>query len=356
MMMENKVYIRSTGIISPQANFGKKEDFALASEYTGSSLHCIEPDYKSILDPKLIRRMSRIIRMGAAAALECMVHSEVQQPDGIITGTAYGCVEDTVSFLTKMVENKEELLTPTAFIQSTHNTVGSQIALLLKCHQYNNTFVQRGFSFEHALMDALLLLNENEAKTILVGGIDELNETSEAILKRFGLYRTNQNNLQLLTTSGKGSMAGEGASFFLLSSESSSGNIACLDDLKMLFDPNEETDVVQWIHYCLSENNLTWEQIDLVITGRNGNQQGDLIYDKLEFSIAKKTRFAYFKHLCGEYPTASSFGMWMAISSIRENKIPFTVTSKTQSGTIRKVLLYNHDQNGHHSLMLFSAC
>ena len=52
-------------------------------------------------------------------------------PDAIITGTGLGCLEDTEKFLTAMVTNKEEFLTPTSFIQSTHNTVSAQIALLL---------------------------------------------------------------------------------------------------------------------------------------------------------------------------------------------------------------------------------
>ena len=92
--------------------------------------------------------MSRIIRMGVAAAMECLQEADVKKPDAIITGTAYGCLEDTGLFLAKMVENNEEMLTPTAFIQSTHNTVGAQVALMLSCHHYNNTFVHRGFSFE----------------------------------------------------------------------------------------------------------------------------------------------------------------------------------------------------------------
>jgi 3-oxoacyl-(acyl-carrier-protein) synthase len=117
-------------------------------EYAGSRLACTEPEYKEIIDVKLIRRMSRIIRMGVVAAMECLQEAGVKQPDAIITGTAYGCLEDTGLFLTKMVEYNEELLTPTAFIQSTHNTIGAQIGLMLQCNNYNNTFVHRGFSFE----------------------------------------------------------------------------------------------------------------------------------------------------------------------------------------------------------------
>src|SRR4029079_11207934 len=97
-------------------------------EYGGNRLSCVEPDYKTIIDIKLIRRMSRIIKMGVAAGIECLNEAGISVPDAITTGTAYGCLEDTGVFLSKMVEQNEELLTPTSFIQSTHNTVGAQIA------------------------------------------------------------------------------------------------------------------------------------------------------------------------------------------------------------------------------------
>ena len=61
----------------------------------------------------------------------------------------------------KMVDSNESALNPTPFIQSTHNTIGSQIALLLQCQGYNQTYTQRAFSFENVLLDAILELKEN---------------------------------------------------------------------------------------------------------------------------------------------------------------------------------------------------
>ena len=156
------MYIRATGNISPQKTFGHGPLLAEPIEHSGNRLTCVEPDYKDLIDVKLIRRMSRIIRMGVAAASACLQEAKVEVPDAITTGTAYGCMEDTGLFLTKMVEFNEELLTPTAFIQSTHNTIGAQIALMLKCHEYNNAYVHRGFSFESALLDGMMLLRKKK--------------------------------------------------------------------------------------------------------------------------------------------------------------------------------------------------
>ena len=176
-------------------------------------MHAVEPDYKEWIDVKLIRRMSRIIRMGVAAAMACIKHSGVAQPDAIITGTAYGCLEDTGLFLSRMNEQNEEMLSPTSFIQSTHNTVGAQIALILQNHNYNNTFVHRGFSFESALMDVSLLAAENENHHLLVGAVDEITDHSFNILSRFGLYKKNAGT-DLYDYHEKGTVAGEGAVFF----------------------------------------------------------------------------------------------------------------------------------------------
>src|SRR5206468_11480781 len=133
--------------------------------------------------------MSHVIKMGVSAAKECLINGKVEMPGAIITGTAFGCMEDTVTFLTRIIEQEEELLPPTAFIQSTHNTVAAQIALMLQCHAYNNTFVHKGVSFEHALFDGIMLLNENEADNVLVGGIEEMVDTSFKVLTRLGLYK-----------------------------------------------------------------------------------------------------------------------------------------------------------------------
>jgi hypothetical protein len=110
-----KLFIRAAGNISPQRTFGQAPLLASPVEHVGNRLPAVEPDYKSFIDVKLIRRMSRIIKMGVAAAMECLQQAGVGVPDAVVTGTAYGCLEDTNAFLSKMVEQEEELLTPYRF-------------------------------------------------------------------------------------------------------------------------------------------------------------------------------------------------------------------------------------------------
>ena len=352
------MYIRATGSISPQRTFGHPSLLSEALEYNGNRLNCAEPDYREIIDVKWIRRMSRIIKMGVAAALECLQEAKLEMPDAIITGTAYGCMEDTGIFLKKMVENKEEMLTPTAFIQSTHNTVGAQIALILSCNKYNNTFVHRGFSFESALLDAVLLLRENEGNNILVGAADEITDISHAILSRFGLYKNQlPSNLDLYKARSKGTVAGEGASFFVLANQPSDTDYAILESVTTFYKPEDAIVIKKNIESFLASQSVTLDDIDLVMNGRNGDMEDDKIYEELDAIIFGNKEQISYKHLCGEYPTSSSFALWLAVNILKTGIVPMAAGSKSHSGKkIKRILIYNHYQKAYHSLFLLTAC
>ncbi|MEP7238993.1 MAG: beta-ketoacyl synthase chain length factor [Ferruginibacter sp.] len=351
------MYIRATGNISPQKTFGH-QPLEEVVPYTGNRLACIEPDYKEFIDPKQIRRMSRIIRMGVAAAMECLQEARVKVPDAIVTGTAYGCLEDTNSFLSKMVEFKEELLTPTAFIQSTHNTIGAQIGLLLQCNNYNNAFVHRGFSFESALLDGMMLLKEKDAGNVLVGAIDEITNSSHAILNRLGLYKQGPvSNLDIYKTKTKGTVAGEGAAFFLIANDPSATDYAKLDGLHTFYKPDGFAEIEKQISSFLEKNSVSINDIDLIITGKNGDASSDEVYDGLAETIFHNKELVNYKYLCGEYPTAASFAMWLAANTIKTGKLPATLNyTISPVKKINRILIYNHSQGIHHSLSLLSAC
>ncbi len=353
-----KVYIRSAACISPQKTFGKGPLLTEVTEYNGTRLGAIEPNYAEFIDPKLIRRMSHIIRMGVTAAIECLNEGNSNMPGAIISGTAYGSLADTVTFLTRLIELNEELLPPTAFIQSTHNTVAAQIALMLKCHQYNNTFVHKGISFESALLDAVLLLKDNEADNILVGGVDEMTEASFVILSRLGLYkRWPVSNLSLFKTSSNGTIGGEGAVFFLLSDKPSADNLAELIGIQTFYKPTDANEIEQKIITFLALHELQIDDIDLVITGKNGDLKNDKIYLQLSNSVFCNTTLVNYKHLCGEYPTSSAFALWLASSMIKKEEVPLVVMERSSKKVNpKKVLIYNHYFNVYHSLMLVSAC
>ncbi len=352
-----KIFIRATGNVSPQSTCGHPPFPATPVEHTGIRLNCIEPDYKEIIDVKLIRRMSRIIKMGAASAMECLKEANCTMPDAIITGTAYGCLEDTGQFISKMIEHNEELLTPTAFIQSTHNTIGAQIGLMLQCNNYNNCFVHRGFSFESALLDGMMLLKEKDAGNVLVGAIDETTNISHDILSRMGLYRKEPiSNLNLYSPAAKGTIAGEGAAFFLLAAEPSGTDYACISGLQTFYKPSGIDEIEERINSFLAKQDTTLGSIDLVIAGRNGDVRNDGLYDQLQASVFNNIPLANYKHLCGEYPTSTAFAVWLAANIIKTSNIPTSLQASSVINSPKQVLVYNNYMGIHHTLVLLTAC
>src|SRR5690606_13396016 len=128
---------------------------------------------KEFIPPTQRRRMSKTVKVSAVAAQKPMNEAGLQMPDAIIVGTGMGCEEDSEEILKNVTDNNEEFLTPTHFIQSTHNTVAGQIALANSCHAYNFTYVNPGSSLEMSLLDAKLQIEHDEANNILVGATDE---------------------------------------------------------------------------------------------------------------------------------------------------------------------------------------
>jgi hypothetical protein len=348
-----KVYIRSAGNISPQHTLDPELFFSRRENYAGNRMQAVEPDYARFVDAKMIRRMSRIVKMGVGAAISCLRNAGLSMPEAIVTGTAYGCLEDTDTFLRRMIDNHEELLSPTAFIQSTHNTVGAQIALLLKCHGYNNTIVHRGFSFEHALLDASLLLQEG-MNQVLAGSAEEITGDSHAILSRFRLYGRENGNPDLTAEHYRGTIAGEGAAFFLLGNRPDPGTLAELRFLTTCYKPDGATELEKKIIQGLQESSLQTGDIDLVLTGHNGDAAHDRIDRQLASGLLKPVPAYAFKMLCGEYPTASSFALWLAATLLSTQKLPEWFPPVPRP--LKNILIHNHDTNAHHSLFLISAC
>ena len=301
----------------------------------GIRLKCHEPDYKLfIADPAVRRRMSRAVKMGTAAAMQCLSGFR-KTPDAIITATGFGCLSDTEKFLRTILENKEELLNPTPFIQSTFNTVGAQIAIALNNTNYNNTYVHRGFSFESALSDARMLLFDNEAKNVLVGSYEELTDASFDIFSRLGRYR-------------KGGKAGEGAQFFLLSTEEKS---PCrLKDIAFAFRPTE-SELQEKFRTFLGRNHLNPDAIDCFVSGESGNSEEQAFYDSIENNLPNSTVVTY-KHRSGDYPTVSSFALWLSAHILHTDEVPSRLMKTDQGKNIKNILIYNHYQNTNHSFIL----
>ena len=130
-------------------------------------------DSKDIIPPMEARRMGKLLKAATMTALKTLKDAGIARPDAIITATALGMADNSERFLNAMVENDETLLPPTLFMQSTHNTIGSSLAIRLGCHGYNITYTQGKDSLEWAKRDAVRLIKTGKADSVLVGLHDE---------------------------------------------------------------------------------------------------------------------------------------------------------------------------------------
>ncbi len=132
-----------------------------------------DPNFKLYMTPGEARRLGPMLKRTMAVSIQALRDAGEEGaafvPDAIITGTAWGNAESSETFLRDMLTGGEQLLKPTPFMQSTHNTIGSLIAISTKNHGYNNTHSQGEDSLLMAMLDAWMLMQQGQIKSALVG-------------------------------------------------------------------------------------------------------------------------------------------------------------------------------------------
>lgn len=319
-MQAASIYINAYSSISAQDSFyGNWEETNLEGAFWDAQ----EPQYKDFLPRKQLRRMSRVVRMGLATAIQALEKGGQPAIDAIVSGTAWGCVQDTEKFLEALIVNQEQYLTPTAFVQSTHNTVAGQIALLQGNNGYNMTYVQGKVSFELALLDALTLLEQGAAQTVLVNGLDELTSNLKIMLERLHCAQPNH-------------PMGEGASCFILSKEATENSLAQLVGTSSCYVPKGLANAQSWAT-LLEQAHCQPKELDLVLCGQALQGEAAAAFAEIEQ--------ANYAALCGHYPTNAAFAMGLGIELLQGNttlKKALNITTKNP----KKLAIYN--QEGSH--------
>ncbi len=351
-----KAYINGTGCISSQDTINEQWFFDPIAEPAGDYYNAIEPSYKEYIAPNLLRRMGRAIKMGVATANLAINQAGVKNVDAIITGTGLGCFEDSERFLLAMLNNEEQFLTPTSFIQSTHNTVGSQIALIMKCHDYNFTYVHRGFSFESTIQDSLMLFTEGK-ETVLVGGIEEHTPNYVILNRRANKFKAYDHSVPFWKSKTKGIQMSEGAAFFVLNKHKTEKSLASIDGIQTLYKPKSSDVISQKLTAFLKLHELTLADIDICLMGFTSDVEFDKYLVELLPEIKKESIAAHFKHLSGEYHTSSAFALWTATKLIEKQILPDVLAiSNKKPASIKHVLIINQYLGINYSFTLVSQC
>jgi hypothetical protein len=299
--------------------------------YTEDYVRAVDPDFKQFISAGDARRMGKLLKRALATSLSALQEGGIDNPDAIITGTGFGSIENTELFLDALVREGEQLLKPTQFMQSTHNTASSLIGIHTKCHGYNSTYSQKGFSFDSALYDAWMQFRIGRIKSALVGSHDEMSPVFSGFVRKAGHVK-------------EGEICSEAAVSVLLAS--GGDNAYCtLDGVKLLDTPSEET-----LSKVLTD--MTAGGVDAVMTGMSGNKENDSWYGFLDAMLPGVPRLRY-KPLFGVNFSSSATGFYAAACCLCKGFIPAVLASDRKEIPCNKgILVVNVVEGRHYSFSI----
>lgn len=314
----------------------------------------VEPNYQEYFAPMVARRMGKLLKRAVVTSVNALGTQEL--PDAVITGTGLGCIDNTEHFLKAMIENDEQFLQPTYFMQSTHNTISSQVALHLKCHGYNSTYSHRGTSFDSAMMDAMLQMKLGTIKSALVGAHDEMTPAYFDMLGKIGYWKNEDVSVDSLKASGSvGSLAGNCSASLLLSTERKEKTLCAVSGMEMLYRPTM-SQLQTALHRMLDAADITVNDLSAVVSSLSGDRDNDLVCNAITDACCPNVPVVWYKHLFGESFSASAFGIYVGAVCLKRRLIPAHLMyhSENEIYEPKYILVLNHFKNIDHSLSLLT--
>ena len=295
----------------------------------------VEADYRNFIPMPVSRRMGAVLKRAVATTVTALERAGVKDPEAIVFGTGLGCIENTEKFLTAMVDNGESCLQPTHFINSTHNTIASQVATFLKCHGYNSTYAHLGISFESALMDVLMQFELGGIRSAVAGAHDEMTPTYHKLFDKVDYWLAPM---------------GECAVSFVLSDE---GDGCTLADVDLAYG-SSPLEAAGRAAGFLRRNGVGIGDIGCVITGRNGDVRFDGSYDLfLDGLFDERPAEVNYKHVFGESFCAGAYGMMLGVESMRSGHVPsMYLRGERHPSGLDNILLINSFKDLDWSLIL----
>ena len=350
------MYITDLKAISSQDTYSSNFLEGDIREIKNTTFDAFEPNYLEFIPKGLLRRMGKAVRMGVGVGLPLVKkHNDI---DGIIIGTANGGLEDCIKFLNQIVEYDEGVLTPTNFVQSTPNAVAGQLALMGQNNSYNITYTNGGTSFENAILDALLLFEENNAEKLLIGGLEEISDYNYNIDLQADKYKDELvSNLELLDSKTKGTVCGEGANLFIVEKDAKD-YFAEIIDIEQITYPNFD-DLSLLLETMLEKNNLSIDDIDSVMLGYNGDIRHNKWYDFVGKELLANASQYSFKNLIGDFRSVSSFAVWLSahlLNGTLKDESSILIEKKEGNKASKKKyhLIYNNFDTVRHGFILLS--
>ncbi len=340
--MNKSVFIRSAQQISFQQPLSN--EWMSSPIFTTQSLvKSLNPQFKDYLSPLEARRMGGLQKRALVATLKVLKECNLEHPDAIITGTALGNLICTEQFLESMIENGEQMLSPTHFMQSTHNTIGSALAIYTHNHGYNTTYCHSQMSFDLALQDALMQMDLGKISNALVGAFEEIEDGYFGLLQKSGYIGVHgMDPCSEVTVS------------MLLTSIAEKENLCRIAGM-CICRPQGIDDLVEQLDAMLQKAGANRTTISAILSGKNSNPSCDNYYNELLDTLFPKVPTLKYKQIFGENFTASAFGLYCAANCLKENYIPeflYDPCRNLRCNEISNILLVNQERGKDYSFIL----
>ncbi len=320
--MANRCFVDSLAQVSCQKPLSE-EWFDSPYIYDVEYVRALDPDIKGLIASSEARRMSKILKRAVSTALTALNSSYISHPDAIITGTGMGCMENSEKFLTDLSIFGENCLKPTLFMQSTHNTISSLIAIIIKCHGYNSTYSHKGVSFESALLDAWIQIKSGSIGNALVGAHDEVTPLMNHVMKH---------------THPEYSFVSETSMSTVLTNTAGSNSICEVTEVKLFHRPELEE-----LAHLLNERTDS-----ILLLGVNGNILNDKPYHDLLKGLSYVPCALQYKNVFGENFSVSALAFYVGAKILEKQSVPVFLSlfgDKKVSGNFENVTILNHSDN-----------
>ena len=315
---------------------------------------------------------ARLRRLGRAQAMAlCAVKLSLQggartipaQGDevAVCVGTAWAELGVELAFLENMIRRGEKGARPTKFANSVHNALASQVAMEFNFTGENHSFTHDTLSFEDALWQGRNLLSWGRARRVVVCGVDALTDfmlMRGHLLDELRSCPAPLRPLQELEPQ-TGTLPGEGAAALVLAPAGESPHaLARLDAVVARGPANPQqiviADEVAFIEEVARLAGLRPAGFHLLV-GANGDFQ-DARYAEVSRRLAPAGGVGVYRHLTGDFATASALGMTLATRMVATGELPDEVRLVEGSAPVGPlpVLLYHLSRSGTHSAVLLS--
>ena len=329
--VRKRIYIQAAEQISIQQPLSEQwmDD---SIYYDDALVKAVDPSFRDYLAPNDARRMGKLMKRALVTTLKVLESSQVKQPEAVIAGTGLGSLDYSERFLDALTENGEKTLSPTFFMQSTHNTVGSTLSIYTHNHGYNTTYSHGSLSFDLALLDAWMQIQLGSISTALVGGYDEMVESYFDLLAKTGYV-----GVRGMVPCAEVSMS------MMLNTDSGRNPLCELAGISIFHNPSKDR-LKTLTEKMLSEAGMSWVDVGCVMTGVNGNASNDKPYLQLVEEYFPDKPILRYKHIFGENYTSSSLGLYAAAHCLSRGVIPssmYLTPHTSASSQIQSILIVN---------------